>query len=29
MVMAWLQKTFGKDLTSRTFPTLSRILKKC
>lgn len=28
-VMAWLQKTFGKDLTSRTFPTLSRILKKC
>ena len=28
-VMAWLQKTFGKELTSRTFPTLSRILKKC
>lgn len=28
-VMAWLQKTFGKDLTSRTFPTLSRILAKC
>lgn len=27
--MGWLQKTFGKDLTSRTFPTLSRILKKC
>ncbi len=27
--MVWLQKTFGKDLTSRTFPTLSRILKKC
>lgn len=28
-VMGWLQKTYGKGLTSRTFPTLSRILKKC
>lgn len=27
--MAWLEKTFGKDLTSRTFPTLSRILTRC
>ncbi len=27
--MAWLRKSFGKELTSRTFPTLSRILKKC
>lgn len=29
LVMGWVERTFGKDQTSRTFPTLSRILKKC
>lgn len=27
--MTWLERTYGKDLTSRTWPTVHRILKRC